>query len=163
MAKKKKIGADLEILFHPDLDIDIKEVRILYSLDNGTTWDDYYANKLNPKKYQISMYDLPLNEPMEFYIEVTLRDGRVLKALKEGKNYRVILNDKGGGMYKAQVRIKELVFSHRICIICESIIKGDGIQCETPGCNATYCPFCNRMLPPHSNYCPWDKKLIYEN
>jgi hypothetical protein len=154
------IGADFEILFHPDVDLEVKEIRLVYSLDYGKTWDDYFANKLAPKKYNLTMYDLPIDQPMEFYLEVYLNDGRVEKVLKDGNNYKVTIVDKGEGSYKAQIRIKDTTFSHRVCIICGSLIKGKGIQCPTPDCEATYCPICNRLLPPHSNYCPWDEKQI---
>ncbi|MHA1340390.1 MAG: hypothetical protein ACTSRZ_09280 [Promethearchaeota archaeon] len=156
----KKINADFEILFHPDLDIEIKEVRFLYSLDEGKSWDDYYANKLGKKRYNITIYDLPEDNSFYFYIEVFLKDGRVMVAKKSNDYYKTTLVDKGEGVYKAQVRIKDLSFGYRICLICEKRIPGDGIQCATLECEATYCPFCNRMLLPHSNYCPWDQKQI---
>jgi hypothetical protein len=76
MGKKNTIGADFEILFHPDFDLEIKELRLVYSLDYGKTWDDYFANKLAPKKYNLSMYDLPVDQQMEFYLDLTLNDGR---------------------------------------------------------------------------------------
>ena len=154
---KKTINADFEILLHPDLVLEISGVTLWYTV--GKNWDDYYANKIN-KKYQLTIYDLPEEGMMEFYIEISLKDGRVMKASKGGDNYKVKLVDKGGGVYKAQVRVKELNFSYRQCLICESKIPSPGIQCETKECEATYCPNCNRILPPHSNYCPWDQKLI---
>jgi hypothetical protein len=157
---KSTINADFEILFHPDLDFDIKEVKMMFSVDNGKSWDDYIANKLAVKKYQATMYDLPSNEFMDFYVDILLTDGRVMKAVKDNQNYRVQLIDKGEGSYKAQVRIKDILPSHRICLVCDNHIAANSIQCETKECEATYCPLCNRMLPPHSNYCPWDLKLI---
>ncbi|MBD3350583.1 MAG: hypothetical protein GF364_03755 [Candidatus Lokiarchaeota archaeon] len=157
----EKITADIEILFHPDLSLDIKEIRLLYSLDGGKAWDDYYANKLSGDKYNITMYDMPENAQIEFYIEILLKDGRVMKAQKKTDNYKTRLLDQGEGVYKAQVRIREVRQTHRKCIICGSLIQG--IQCTTPECEATYCPICNRLLPPHSNYCPWDKQMISDS
>jgi len=132
----------------------------LTSLDEGKNWDDYYANLISKNSYKIVIYDLPENNPFYFYIEVFLKDGRVMAAKKDGDYYKTILVNKGDGTYKAQVRIKDLNFNYRICLICEKRIPGEGIQCTTLECEATYCPFCNRMLLPHSNYCPWDKKSI---
>lgn len=153
-----KLGADFELLFHPDLKLSVNEIAMWYSVDSGKTWDDYYANKLSSHKYNIRMFDLPEGKTMEFYVEVALKDGRVMRVTKDGNNYKVKLVDKGDSMYKAQVRIKDMSFAYRKCLICES--KIDGIQCQTPECEATYCPICNRMLAPHSNYCPWDNKII---
>ncbi len=156
----KKISAEFQILFHPDLNLKPTEVSLVYSFNQGRNWDTYLANKATPINWGTSMYDLPIGQQMEFFLRIIVDDGRIMIAKKNDENYKIILRDNTNqGRYKAQIRITSdlLISTGRKCLICENIVKKDRNICETPGCNAVYCPKCNRMLPPHSNYCPWDE------
>ena len=159
----KKISAEFQILFHPDLNYKPTEVSIVYSLDKGKNWETYLANKATALNWGLSIYDLKPGAGMEFFIRITVDDGRIMLAKKNNKNYKVVLRDNTDqGRYKAQVRITEdlLIPVGRRCLICEEVIRKGRNMCETPGCNAVFCPECNRMLPPFSNYCPWDEKTF---
>jgi hypothetical protein len=155
------INAEFQILFHPDLPYDPKEVVLLYTLNQGKSFEDYLANKLTVKNWQITIYDLPMEVPFEFFLRILLKDGRIMLGKKENQNWKIGLKDNtNSGMYKAQVRIAEenLISVGRRCLVCDQIIPKDKNICQTPNCAASFCPTCNRMLPPNSNYCPWDKK-----
>lgn len=153
---KKKIRTEFEILIHPDLDLEPADLIFMYSLDGGKTWDDYYGNKLGtPKKWQITQYDMKEGSQMTFFIRFIQKDGKIFIANKEGKNYNVELTLNQPDHYKAQVRIAKATFIGKKCIICGNILKKDENMCSNTECSAAYCPKCNRMLPPSSNYCPW--------
>ena len=158
----KKITAEFQILFHPDLADKAKELALLYTTNGGRNWDDYFANRLTDKNWQITMYDL--NEgPIEFFLRIILKDGRIVLGKKDQQNYKVKIRDNSdSNKYKAQIRLTQdnFVPVGRKCLVCEDIIPTGQYICKTPGCHASFCPDCSRMLPPFSNYCPWDKKLI---
>ena len=158
-SSKKKgevINVELEVLIHPKLELKITELALLYRTDKESSFDDYYANKLNPKKWNIKMYDIPMNVRMEFYLRFTMNDGSIILGKKDGKNYAIQPRDNADGEYKAQIRITEdrLMEVGRKCLVCEELLRKGTNICEK--CSATFCPSCTRMLPPGSNYCPWD-------
>lgn len=153
---KEKIRAEFEILIYPKLDLKPAETILMYKLDDGENWDDYFGNKLGtPKKWQITMYDMPEGSEMTFFIRFIQKDGKIFIANKEGENYHVELRKNKKDHYKAQIRIRNANLVGKKCIVCGTVIgKHDNI-CPNKECNATYCPDCSRMLPPLSNYCPW--------
>jgi hypothetical protein len=154
-----KISAEFQILFHPDMKMSPKEVALVYTFD-GKSYDDYFANKLTDKNWNVSLYDLAEGQKMEFFVRCVFKDGRLLLGRKEGKNYQIQLRaNTEQGNYKAQVRLDDsnLVYAGRRCLICDQIIPKDQNMCKTEQCHAVFCPQCNRMLPPYSNFCPWDK------
>jgi len=154
---KKKLRAEFEILIHPKLELDLKETILMYSLDEGKSWDDYYGNKLGTaKKWQVTMYDMKEGVNMTFFIRFVQKDGKIFIANKEGKNYHIELRaNQNDGSYKAQVRIAKANQVGKKCIVCETIINKNDNSCPNPECLAVYCPDCSRMLPPLANYCPW--------
>ena len=154
------LSAEFEILFHPDMKLQPKEVALIYSSD-GKSWEDYFANRLTEKNWNVTMYDLQVDQQIEFFIRVIVKDGRIMLVRKEGQNYKVKVRDNTSSeKYKAQIRITDDILSHagRRCLICDQVIPKNKNLCQTDGCSATYCPYCQRMLPPFSNFCPWDKK-----
>ncbi|MFO8017131.1 MAG: zinc ribbon domain-containing protein [Promethearchaeia archaeon] len=153
---KDKIRAEFEILIHPKLELKPAETILMYSLDDGDNWDDYYGNKLGtPKKWQVTMYDMPEGESMSFFIRFIQKDGEIFIANKEGKNYNIELRKNQKDHYKAQIRIRNVRQIGKKCIVCGTIIGKNKNLCPNEECKATYCPECFRMLPPSSNYCPW--------
>ena len=157
------INAEFQILFHPQISIKPVEVYLVYTLTNGKNWETYLANKITPLNWGIGIYDLKPGQQLEFFLRVVIDDGRMFLIKKNRQNYKVIVRDNTNqGRYKAQVRVTEdlLMFIGRKCLICDETIPKNKNMCETEGCNAVYCPQCNRMLPPFSNYCPWDKIFI---
>lgn len=155
------MNAEFEVLFHPDMKLQPKEVAILYSSNGGKNFEDNYANRITEKNWNVQIFDLDERLPLEFFVRVVFKDGRLMLAKKEGQNYKIQLRDNtGSGKYKAQVRIEEgnLIFTGRRCLVCDQIIPRDKNICLTEECHAVYCPFCQRMLPPFANFCPWDKK-----
>ncbi|MHA1731372.1 MAG: hypothetical protein ACTSU5_05485 [Promethearchaeota archaeon] len=152
----KMVRGEWEILFHPGLKVNPKEVVFFYTLD-GENWDDYYANKLGiPTKWQVAVYDLPEGQELTFFIKDVEKDGRIRVANNEGKNYKVTV--KAGektGTYRAQVRVSKLQVTGHVCLLCETAFPSTSNSCPNPGCGAVYCPGCSRMLPPKANFCPW--------
>jgi hypothetical protein len=161
MGKKKSdvptIPIELEILIHPDLELDVKELEIEYSLDDTNDFIPYTANKVNDKKYLITLYDIPSGSAMEFYLRFIKKDGELVLGKKEENNYKVQIRENAEGKYKAQIRITEqnLVEVGRKCLVCSEVLKKGKHVCSK--CNANYCPKCTRMLPPNKNFCPWCK------
>ena len=152
----KKIRAEFEILIHPNLEIEPMETILMYSMDGGKTWDDYYGNKLGtPKKWQVTMYDVKEKSNMSFFIRLIQKDGKIFIANKDGKNYEIELKRNQPDHYKAQVRIAKVTSVGKKCIVCNTVIGKDQNSCPNEGCKASYCPECSRMLPPTSNFCPW--------
>lgn len=152
----KKIRAEFEILIHPKLDLEPSETILMYSLNGGKSWDDYYGNKLGtPKKWQVTMYDIKEKSNMSFFIRFIQKDGKIFIANKDGKNYEIEVKRNQEDYYKAQVRIAKVIPVGKKCIVCGEIIGKDDNICPNAECYATYCPECSRMLPPTSNYCPW--------
>lgn len=131
----------------------------MYTLD-GNDWDDYYANKLGvATKWQVTVYDLPEGHEMSFFIRIVEKDGRIRLANNEGKNYTITLKaSQKTGAYRAQVRVSKLAEIGHICLLCGTSFAKKLNHCPNPGCGATYCPQCSRMLPPKANYCPWCKQ-----
>ncbi len=159
----KKITAEFQILIHPDFPHKPNELTIVYSTDKGKNWETYLANKITPINWGINIYDLEVGKQIEFFIRIVFDDGRLVLAKKNNQNYKVIIRDNSDqNKYKAQIRITEdiLVPIGRKCLVCEEIIRKGTNICQTPGCHAVFCPYCNRMLPPFSNYCPWDEKTF---
>jgi hypothetical protein len=154
------IEAEFEILIHPDLPLEVKEVEFNYALSGRSDYQDYLANKVNEKKYVVTIYDLPLNAEMDFYIKFIKKDGEIILGKKENKNYRVQIKDNAEGKYKAQIRITEqnLMEVGRKCLVCGEVLKKGTHICQK--CDANYCPKCTRMLPPRKDYCPWCKMKI---
>ncbi|GAB4305732.1 MAG: hypothetical protein Kow0069_01920 [Promethearchaeota archaeon] len=149
------IRGDWDIRFHPGLKVNPKEVVFMYSLD-GKNWDDYYANRLGvPTHWQVTVYDLPVGQKLWFFLQVHEKDGRIRVANKDGDNYEVTVNPGKTGAYRAEVRVSKLVVVGRICLLCETRFGRQANACPNPGCGATYCPTCSRMLPPKANFCPW--------
>jgi hypothetical protein len=158
-----KIEAEFQVLLHPDMQIIPKEIALLYSFTGGRNWDDYYANKITAKNWQVNMYDLPTGATMEFFLRLVFKDGRIMTGKKTNANYKINIRDNSdSGKYKAQIRItnENLSSIGRKCLICEQVVAHGTNMCATDQCFAVYCPDCNRMLPPFGNYCPWCKKVV---
>lgn len=154
------LSAEFQILFHPELKMSPKEVALVYTFD-GRSFDEIYANKLTEKNWNVQIFDLKEGQPMEFFVRCIMKDSRMMLGRKEGQNYKITLKDNtDGNKYKAQVRIDEtnLVTAGRRCLVCDQVIPKGQNMCKTAQCQAVFCPFCNRMLPPYSNFCPWDQK-----
>jgi hypothetical protein len=161
MAKKiDTIDAEFEILIHPELPLDIKELELNYALNGRNDYQDYLTNKINEKKYSVTIYDLPSGADMDFYLRFIKKEGDILLGKKDNKNYRVQIRDNAEGKYKAQIRITEenLIEVGRQCLVCNEVLRKGTHSCEK--CEANYCPQCTRMLPPKKNYCPWCKTKI---
>jgi hypothetical protein len=153
------ISAEFQILFHPDMQMSPKEVALVYTFD-GKKFEDLYTNRIVDKNWNLVMYDIADGQKMEFFIRCVMKDGRLMIGRKEGKNYQIQLRpNTETGSYKAQVRLTDenMIYAGRRCLVCDQLIPKDQNICKTPQCFASYCPKCNRMLPPHANYCPWDK------
>ncbi|HMF33431.1 MAG TPA: zinc ribbon domain-containing protein [Candidatus Lokiarchaeia archaeon] len=143
-----------EILIHPDLKIQPKEVALLWR-QGDAPFDDYLANKLGTETHwQVDIYDLPENEEIEFFLKFFDKDGCIYIANKDGENYRVMLKPGQDGTYRARVKVTNIVDVGSRCLLCESQFPRGTNAC--PKCGAVYCPTCHRMLPPKSNYCPWE-------
>ena len=160
MAKKiDTIDAEFEILIHPELPLDIKELELNYALNGRNDYQDYLTNKINEKKYSVTIMICPR---CRYGLLSTLhqKEGDILLGKKDNKNYRVQIRDNAEGKYKAQIRITEenLIEVGRQCLVCNEVLRKGTHSCEK--CEANYCPQCTRMLPPKKNYCPWCKTKI---
>lgn len=154
------VNAEFQILLHPDLKISPKEIALVYTSD-GKKFEELFANKITEKNWNLQIFDMKDGQPMEFFIRCVMKDGRLMIGRKENKNYQITLRpNTEEGKYKAQVRLEEsnLSVAGRRCLICDQVIPKSQNMCRTNQCHAVFCPNCNRMLPPYSNFCPWDKK-----
>lgn len=159
MGKQKPIKAEFDVIIHPDLNLEPNELVFMYSIDGGKSWDDYYGNKLGTiKNWNVTIFDLFVDQEISFFIRFIEKSGKIHIANKEGKNYNVTLRENQPDSYKAQVRIKNVTEVGMKCIICGTVLNKSQSTCPNQECGATFCPHCNRMLPPSSNYCPWCTK-----
>jgi RNA polymerase subunit RPABC4/transcription elongation factor Spt4 len=151
-----QIKGSWEILIHPDLLLQPKEVTLLYRIGGGQ-FDDYFANKLEKETHwQVDIYDLPENAELEFFLKFFDKDGRMYIANKEGQNYKVTLTAGQDGTYRARVKVTSIVDIGHRCLLCDTQFARGKNAC--PKCGAVFCPDCHRMLPPKSNFCPWCEK-----